>query len=471
MAKIVRLGRGVIRKIHGKIDEIFDNAKFRLLGPDAIRGKEIRIGFHHELSLPGLFEAGAREERVRPDEDVLNSLVRVANNYIDAVRERAKARIINEIDALIVEAKLKGGMDPQDFKDILNTKLVDIWGEVSNHIHMIVDTEVAKTKNVSVLEGIIQANAAMGIGDPSVYFVVVRDKDLCSECKRLHLQDDGVTPRVWKMSELGHGYHKKGQENPKIGGLHPHCRCTLVTLMPGYGFNNQGRVTYIKPGHDEYAAQNNLGKSEPLEKALPTRSLGAFYRDILQPFGWPDPAQESGKHKGVTHPVSGLNWMGYSHTDTKGDLPGQRQEYFLKQLGIKFVGSGGNYEFGYDPASPFAAGYAKIGAPSVETVRNRMVKRKAFRDALGSGSNPLLLDHIDSPESYVDVKDLEHGIGSEEIQNPNFQHRASQVDLSKLQPIPVMPLSTPGKYMVAENDEALHQAKAKGFTHVPVKAI
>jgi hypothetical protein len=76
-------------------------------------------------------------------------------------------------------------------------------------------------------------------------------------CRRLHLLDNGKTPRVYKLSEVGHGYHKKGQDDPKLGGLHPHCRCTLVTLMPGFGFDKAGMVKYISRTHDEWAKQHS----------------------------------------------------------------------------------------------------------------------------------------------------------------------------------------------------------------------
>jgi hypothetical protein len=65
---------------------------------------------------------------------------------------------------------------------------------------------------------------------------------------------DLVTPRVWKLSEIGFGYHKKGENNPKIAGLHPHCRCGLAFLAPGFGFKG-GQVSWIGEGHDEYKAQ------------------------------------------------------------------------------------------------------------------------------------------------------------------------------------------------------------------------
>ena len=65
MSNITRLGRGATKKIHDAIDELFTNAKARLLGPAALRGKRIFIAFERTLSLPGVFEAGAAEEAVR----------------------------------------------------------------------------------------------------------------------------------------------------------------------------------------------------------------------------------------------------------------------------------------------------------------------------------------------------------------------------------------------------------------------
>jgi hypothetical protein len=279
MARTGRLGVGASRKIASAIDTLFDNAKARLLGPQSIVGKKIHIGYIREMSLPGIFEAGSLEEMVKPDLDVLDSLIRVAGSYVDAHRERTKARTIHEINGAIAEARHNGGMSQSDFRGLVNTKLSEVWSDVTRNIHSVVDTELSHAKNVSVLDGVIGSNVNAGIADPVVYFVVVRDNILCKECKRLHLMDDEKTPRLWYLSELGHGYHKKGEDSPKIGGLHPHCRCTLVTLLPSYGFTNDGMVKYVKRGHLELPAQRGLAQSEPevgepMEKALSEIPVG-----------------------------------------------------------------------------------------------------------------------------------------------------------------------------------------------------
>ena len=106
---------------------------------------------------------------------------------------------------------------------------------------------------------------------------------------------DGVTPRVWKLSEVGAGYHKKGDLNPKIAGLHPHCRCCLTSLLNGFGFNSSGMVTYIGKGHDEFAKQRGMVKSED--------GLAKSTRETLTSGLW-DKIKEHVKTKYNTHILS-----------------------------------------------------------------------------------------------------------------------------------------------------------------------
>jgi hypothetical protein len=96
-----------------------------------------------------------------------------------------------------------------------------------------------------------------GVEDPTVCFISVNDIHRCEECKRLHTLDDGTTPRLWRLSQVATGYHKKGSPFPSVVGIHPHCRCGLTTVMPGYGFDSQGQVEAKYPGFDAYADQRN----------------------------------------------------------------------------------------------------------------------------------------------------------------------------------------------------------------------
>jgi hypothetical protein len=218
------------------------------------------IGFKPRVTLPSLFGAASSSEGVKPDTSILNSLLEVARGFIDAQRERTKAQTVKAVQSWLHEAHA-GGVDT-DLETVLGGELAQVFGKAHDGVKRILDTEASNVRNMGTLDGIIKVNAFSGIEDPIVYFVVVRDNTLCEECKRLHLLDDETTPRVWYLSELGHGYHKKGQDRPKVGGLHPHCRCTLVTLMPGYGFDGAGMVDFIALDHDELAKQRGVKKRE-----------------------------------------------------------------------------------------------------------------------------------------------------------------------------------------------------------------
>jgi hypothetical protein len=175
---------------------------------------------------------------------------------LEATKEKAKAKTIHSIQAFLTDAHNKN-IDT-DVETVLGGTISDLWGEITSDVKRIVETESTIARNSSLMDSISKVNLSAGINDPLVFFVVVRDNTLCKECLRLHVQPDGVTPRVWRMSEVGSGYHKKGDPNPKIGGLHPNCRCILVTLLPGYGFDATGHVEYKTPGYDEYKTQRGV---------------------------------------------------------------------------------------------------------------------------------------------------------------------------------------------------------------------
>lgn len=241
-----------IKLIERAVDTLFDRAKARYIGPQSLP-KRIYLGFRPEFSLPGIFHNASREERAVPDQKVLAGLLNNASNYLDAYRSSTKAQVVKKVQAFLNEAHAMG-VDT-DLPTVLGGQLADVWTKTTHDVKRLIDTEATTARNMGTLDGIIGVNASEGIEDPIVYFVVVHDKSLCDECRRLHLMPDETTPRLWYLSEIGHGYHSRGEETPKVSGLHPHCRCTMVTLMPGYGFGGSGAVKFISLDHDEMKAQ------------------------------------------------------------------------------------------------------------------------------------------------------------------------------------------------------------------------
>lgn len=240
------LSQAFQNNMSGAVDKIFDRLKARLFGQLVGAGK--KITFSPKYTLQGLFMAASGIDH---DKDLKDHLVSVTEAFLEAERLKAKANIAKNVQNWLATSKTK-----TDLVTVLGGELAATMQKTYQNVSRIVTTELNTAKNMGSLDSISRVSAELGIDDPLVYFICIHDDRLCDECKRLHLMADEITPRVWKMSELGSGYHKKGDPFPKLGGLHPHDRCELAQLPPGWGFKS-GRISYIEKGHDELSAQRS----------------------------------------------------------------------------------------------------------------------------------------------------------------------------------------------------------------------
>lgn len=240
--------------ISGVIDLMFDRMAYRLLGmiPAFKDKKTILFSASPTTTLAHLFVQAMGNTRPLPkEEEVMRSMLSTAHGFMEALKVKTKTQLVEAVDSYVREARARGETPSES---AIKNKIAEELNKAGNHVKTISEAEATKARNTGKLMSIARVGASMGVSDPTVFFVVIKDSKTCNECKRLHMTNDGVTPRVWKMSELGYSYHKKGENNPKISGLHPHCRCTLTLLSPGFGFKN-GVVSFIGEGHDEHEKQ------------------------------------------------------------------------------------------------------------------------------------------------------------------------------------------------------------------------
>ena len=267
------LSAALLKVLEKEVDRLYDKAIVRYLGPWAI-DKAIFFGSEEEqkkwekknikpfMTLPGLVSASALNGGAKPSEELIEQLIDNTKEYFDGYRAQTKAQVRARVQNFVREAAISGKeLDPEV---VLGGQLADAFKTATVQAKRLVDTESTTARNLGGLEAVVHVSKKQGVDDPTVAFLSINDKHRCSECTRLHTID-GATPRVWKLSEVGHGYHKKGETNPKIGGLHPNCRCTLVSIELGYGFDSSGKITYKHEGYSEYRNQKGLNKSIPYE--------------------------------------------------------------------------------------------------------------------------------------------------------------------------------------------------------------
>lgn len=237
-----KLSQRLIKIIEQKVSSMFDSVKFKLLGPRGSDKSLYITTFDIDKSLPKIYEEAIRQEGGIPNIQTLNKLTDSTKNYIDSLKLKTINSMTSEIE--------KHVSTPTFSQKELEDNLVEHWKQVTSNLEKIINTETQVAKNIGFLEGIIRNNSKMGIDDPVIAFICVpRDEyGPCGECTRLHLMEDQITPRLWKLSELSRGYHKKGNSHPSLLGCHPNDRCVMTTILPNFGFNEKGKTSYIKKG-------------------------------------------------------------------------------------------------------------------------------------------------------------------------------------------------------------------------------
>jgi hypothetical protein len=230
------LGKQAIKAIHSAVDALFKRAKVRLLGRSyqpkqlVISSNSGPVGYRRDLSIPGIFEMSSQAEGMKPRDDLREQIVATAEAYMDATQAKAKAQVVNAVNAFITDAEHSGKtVDP---KVVLGGELAEVMRKVTSDVKRIAATETTRTRNLGTVDAISKINTMIGVSDPTVAFIVIRDGLACEECVRIHLMPDKTTPRVWKLSEVSAGYHKRGEDRPCISELHPHGRCLTDRAAP-----------------------------------------------------------------------------------------------------------------------------------------------------------------------------------------------------------------------------------------------
>src|ERR1035437_627738 len=237
------------------IENMFDNIALQFLGnlPRFKNKKTMVFSTAPNIGLSHLF-VQAMENKVPNsiEQDALKGLLASADGYIESVKSQTKSNLIERIDGLTKEANLRG---ERASESAVKAVITEEMNKARFKLLAIVESEATKLRNIGSLMSISRMAASVGDNDPTCFFVVVRDNATCKECLRLHMSDNGTTPRLYKFSELKHSYHKRGDDKPSIFGLHPHCRCTLVYLTRGFGFDKKGKLDYQSEGFDLYSEQ------------------------------------------------------------------------------------------------------------------------------------------------------------------------------------------------------------------------
>jgi hypothetical protein len=235
------------------IERMFDSLAYKLLGNiPKLRNKSPFFGSSPQNSLAHIFiQALGNKEPNHFERDILRGILNSSYGYIESLKNKTSSNVVEAVDALVKENKLKNSyVTASQVTEIISMEM----DKARSHMKLIAEAETTKTRNMAHTADIISTSQSAGIADPTIFFIIVK-ATACLECVRLHMLPDKVTPKVYRLSELSFGYHKRGDDRPSASGEHPNCHCSMAQLPPGWGFRG-GYVSFISENHDEYSSQH-----------------------------------------------------------------------------------------------------------------------------------------------------------------------------------------------------------------------
>ena len=205
-------------------------------------------------------------ERLSPRE---RYAIKLAQDRIVAGLAQHQAAVKNAISNLVLSGNydyrnagamktaLEEGLLKKEMATKLASQLRDKTGDLYRDWRRVAITEVTNTMNMGLADRIVADNKDRKPDEIYVYKTVIMDSRLCKECKRLYLESDGITPKVFTMAELqANGTNvglKPAEWKATIGATHPHCRGSLLELPPGWGFAEGTRtLQYVGPDFNWY---------------------------------------------------------------------------------------------------------------------------------------------------------------------------------------------------------------------------
>ncbi len=210
--------------IHDEVSKVFERLKIRLLNP-FYKPSEEKVKHDKVLSLPGLYFSAYQDASpdTRPTLDALKGLVKVTENYINTQETKAKEKAVAAVERALQDASKNSDYN---YQTELNQALLNVFDQTQNATKQVLETELQRTKTIGLQEGTIDLLERQGITDPTVAFLTRKDDMVCRFCKEFYMLDDGVTPRVYKLSELKGGYLNKKAPSPHLAPMHPNCFLT-----------------------------------------------------------------------------------------------------------------------------------------------------------------------------------------------------------------------------------------------------
>lgn len=171
----------------------------------------------------------------------INSLNAKVTSSVLSLAIKEQLNMYTTVEKIIPEATKN---DTERYKVI--QQLREMSGDWERDWHRVAHTEMWDAKVRGEAQAIFNGESPLSSKKGETKVFKRPGPNACSKCKELYLEPDGITPRIFTLSELqanGTNYGKKQRDwVATLGTVHPNCMCPLSVMPDGYHFNAIGQL-------------------------------------------------------------------------------------------------------------------------------------------------------------------------------------------------------------------------------------
>jgi hypothetical protein len=226
-------------------DLITDSYKYGKLGVlkgkplDKMTSKEIEK-LLKDVNLSASQKEAVELSKINAQQHINSLNAKVTSSVLNlAIKEQLN--MYTTVEKVIPEA-IKN--DTERYKVV--QQLREMSGDWERDWHRVAHTEMWDAKVRGEAQAIFNGESPLSSKKGETKVFKRPGPNACSKCKELYLEPDGITPRIFTLSELqanGTNYGKKQRDwVATLGTVHPNCMCPLSVMPDGYHFNAIGQL-------------------------------------------------------------------------------------------------------------------------------------------------------------------------------------------------------------------------------------
>ncbi|QKE56381.1 hypothetical protein [Bacillus phage YungSlug] len=167
-----------------------------------------------------------------------------------AILQASKANNLAELQRQMIKDKVAESISKEQTRGKLASELYHNLEDWTRDWKRVAHTELWNAKLQGEVNAILSGetiyrNTTKG-GETKVFRRP--SADACNHCKRLYLEADGITPKIFLLEELINNGDNVGRKTkdwkPTTGTTHPNCTCPIAVVPDGFGFDKDGVLVF-----------------------------------------------------------------------------------------------------------------------------------------------------------------------------------------------------------------------------------